>query len=414
MSITTKITNKKALNMKKTLLLILFFMTSSFSHAASIDQNLLNKAKSGDRVSQEEVAKFYKFSGEEGESLSWLYKAFENGSGYAASKIGEAYYDGTMGLKRDRHEAWSWYRKGAELNDKASLIFMADDYAKETVKPYRESSGYSTNYSDSYKLQQQRAEEKQAKQQKEQALKYLVQCINELKDAECNIRYAKLRRILVGNLDESAFKAVQRAEKMGYPEAYTELAFYYENGYIVEEDDSKAYIYLQKAASKNEKNALEKIGEAYLKAHKYDLAKDEKKGIDYLEKAGALGNGEAYRTLGDYYFVDKKNAVNLEKAIGYYKKGVALDNPYAAWNLTSLYSEHYPNLGNSQNYYKKEMAKLMTLAADAGLLTAQLALASSYEKGQLGLYPRSKAKHYYELAAMQGSGEAKLKLKGFN
>ena len=259
MSITTKITNKKALNMKKTLLLILFFMTSSFSHAASIDQNLLNKAKSGDRVSQEEVAKFYKFSGEEGESLSWLYKAFENGSGYAASKIGEAYYDGTMGLKRDRHEAWSWYRKGAELNDKASLIFMADDYAKETVKPYRESSGYSTNYSDSYKLQQQRAEEKQAKQQKEQALKYLVQCINELKDAECNIRYAKLRRILVGNLDESAFKAVQRAEKMGYPEAYTELAFYYENGYIVEEDDSKAYIYLQKAASKNEKNALEKI-----------------------------------------------------------------------------------------------------------------------------------------------------------
>lgn len=399
--------------MKKIFLLVLLFTVSSFSFAVSIDKNLLNKAKSGDRSSQEEVAKFYEFSGEEGESLSWLYKAFENGSGYAAGKIGKAYYDGTMGLSINRQEAWSWYKKGAELNDKNSLIFMSDYYTKEKVKQYRESSGYSTNYSDSYKLQQQRREEKQEQDRKEQGRKYLIQCINELKDAECNIRYAKLQRSLVGNLNESAFKAVQRAEKTGYPEAYTELAFYYENGYIVEKDISKAYKYLKTAASKNEKNALGKLGEAYLQAHKYNLDKDEKKGINYLEKAGALGNGDAYRTLGDYYFMDKNNAVDLNRAIGYYEKGVTLGNPYAAWNLAALYSEHSNNLENSNSYYRKEMAKLMTLAADSGLLEAQLALASSYEKGQLGLYPRSKAKHYYELAAKQGSGEAKLKLKGF-
>ena len=225
--------------------MVLLFTFSSSSYAASINQNLLNKAKSGDRVSQEEVAKFYEFSGQEGDSLSWLYTAFENGSGYAAGKIGEAYYDGTKGLNRDHHEAWSWYRKGAELNDRTSLIFMSDYYTKENVKQYRESTGYSPNYSDSYKLQQQRKEEREEKARKEQALKYLIQCINKLKDAECNIRYAKLQRSLVDNLDESAFKAVQRAEKMGYPEAYTELAFYYENGYIVKKDTSKAYEYLQ-------------------------------------------------------------------------------------------------------------------------------------------------------------------------
>lgn len=399
--------------MKKALLLVLLFTFSSFSFAASIDKNLLNKAKSGDRFSQEEVAKFYEFSGEEGESLSWLYRAFENGSGYAAGKIAKAYYDGEMGLQRDRSEAWSWYRKGAELNDKTSLIFMSEYYTKEKVKQYRESSGYSTNYSDSYKLQQQKIEEKQEKERKEQGRKYLIQCINELKDAECNIRYAKLQRSLAGNLDESAFKAVQRAAQMGYPEAFTELAFYYENGYIVKKETSKAYEYLQHAASKNEKNALGQLGEVYLQAHKYDLAKDEKKGINYLEKAGVLGNGDAYRTLGDYYFTDKNNAADLNRAISYYEKGVALGNPYTAWNLAALYSEHYNNLENSNSYYKKEMAKLMTLAADSGLLEAQLALASSYEKGQLGLYPRSKAKHYYELAAKQGSGEAKLKLKSF-
>lgn len=400
--------------MKKSLLLVLLFTFSSFSFAASIDRDLLNKAKSGDRFSQEEVAKFYEFSGEEGESLSWLYKAFENGSGYAAGKIAKAYYDGEMGLQRDRSEAWSWYKKGAELNDKASLIFMANHYTKETVKQYRESSGYnSPKYSDSYTLSLQREEERQKRAGKEQALKYLVRCINELKDAECNIRYAKLQRSLAGNLDENAFKAVQRAAKMGYPEAYTELAFYYENGFIVNKDTNKAYEYLQYAASKNEKNALGQLGEVYLQAHKYDLAKDEKKGINYLEKAGALGNGDAYRTLGDYYFTDKSNATDLNKAISYYEKGVALGNPYTAWNLAALYSEHYNNLENSNSYYKKEMAKLMTLAADSGLLEAQLALASSYEKGQLGLYPRSKAKHYYELAAKQGSGEAKLKLKSF-
>lgn len=401
--------------MKKAILLVLLFAFSSSSYAVPIDKDLLNKAKSGDRFSQEEVAKFYEFSGEEGESLSWLYKAFENGSGYAAGKIAKAYYDGEMDLQRDRSEARSWYRKGAELNDKASLIFMADDYAKETVKQYRESSGYNNpKYSDSYTLELQRKEERQEQARKEQAVKYLVQCINELKDAECNIRYAKLKRTLVGNLDESAFKAVQRAEKMGYPEAYTELAFYYENGYIVNKDISKAYEYLQYAASKNEKNALGKLGEAYLQAHKYNLTKDEKKGINYLEKAGALGNGAAYRTLGDYYFLDEKNPADLDKAISYYEKGVALGNPYTAWNLAALYSEHSSNLGNSNSYYKKKMAKLLTLAADSGLLEAQLELASSYEKGRLGLYPRSKAKYYYELAAKQGSGEAKLKLKGFN
>ena len=399
--------------MKKALLLALLLTVSSSSFAVSVDQNLLNKAKLGDRASQEEVAKFYKFSGEEGESLSWLYKAYENGSGYAAGKIAKAYYDGEMGLQRDRSEAWSWYKKGAELNDKISLIFMSDYYTKEKVKQYRESSGYSTNYSDSYKIQQQRREEKQEKERKEQGRKYLIQCINELKDAECNVRYAKLQRSLAGNLDESAFNAVQRAEKLGYPEAYTELAFYYENGYIIKKDIGRAYEYLQYAASKNEKNALGQLGEVYLQAHKYDLAKDEKKGINYLEKAGALGNGDAYRTLGDYYFTDKNNAADLNRAISYYEKGVALGNPYTAWNLAALYSEHYNNLENSNSYYKKEMAKLMTLAADSGLLEAQLALASSYEKGQLGLYPRSKAKHYYELAAKQGSGEAKLKLKSF-
>lgn len=399
--------------MKKALLLALLLTVSSSSFAVSVDQNLLNKAKLGDRFSQEEVAKFYEFSGEEGESLSWLYKAFENGSGYAAGKIAKAYYDGEMGLQRDRSEAWSWYRKGAELNDKTSLIFMSDYYTKEKVKQYRESSGYSTNYSDSYKLQQQKREEKQEKERKEQGRKYLIQCINELKDDECNIRYAKLQRSLTGNLDESAFKAVQRAAQKGYPEAFTELAFYYENGYIVKKETSKAYEYLQHAASKNEKNALGQLGEVYLQAHKYDLAKDEKKGINYLEKAGALGNGDAYRTLGDYYFIDKNNPVNLGKAISYYEKGVTLGNPYAAWNLAALYSAHETSLGKSRNYYTKEIAKLMTLAADSGLLEAQLALASSYEKGQLGLYPRSKAKHYYELAAKQGSGEAKLKLKSF-
>lgn len=241
----------------------------------------------------------------------------------------------------------------------------------------------------------------------------MIQCINELKDDECNIRYAKLQRSLTGNLDESAFKAIQRAAQKGYPEAFTELAFYYENGYIVKKETSKAYEYLQHAASKNEKNALGQLGEVYLQAHKYDLAKDEKKGINYLEKAGALGNGDAYRALGDYYFIDKNNPVNLGKAISYYEKGVTLGNPYAAWNLAALYSAHETSLGKSRNYYTKEIAKLMTLAADSGLLEAQLALASSYEKGQLGLYPRSKAKHYYELAAKQGSGEAKLKLKSF-
>lgn len=91
-----------------------------------------------------------------------------------------------------------------------------------------------------------------------------------------------------------------------------------------------------------------------------------------------------------------------------------MDNPYAAWNLASLYSEYSDNLGRRQSSYWKEMAKLMTLAADAGLLTAQLELASSYNKGEMGLSSRSKAKYYYELAAKQGSGEAKLKLKGFN
>lgn len=120
--------------MKKALLLALLLTVSSSSFAVSVDQNLLNKAKLGDRFSQEEVAKFYEFSGEEGESLSWLYKAFENGSGYAAGKIAKAYYDGEMGLQRDRSEAWSWYRKGAELNDKTSLIFMSDYYTKEKVK----------------------------------------------------------------------------------------------------------------------------------------------------------------------------------------------------------------------------------------------------------------------------------------
>ena len=76
--------------------------------------------------------------------------------------------------------------------------------------------------------------------------------------------------------------------------------------------------------------------------------------------------------------MDKNKATDLNRAMSYYEKGVALGNPDTAWNLAALYGAHEEKLGRSRSYYTKEMAKLMTLAADSGLLEAQLALASSY------------------------------------
>lgn len=366
--------------MNKTIFFILFSTISSFTHSVSIDQNLLEKANTGDRVSQEEVAKFYEFSGREGEALSWLYKASENGSGYAASKIAKAYYDGSMGLKKNHQEAWSWYKKGASLNNKESLLYMADYYENRN---------------------------------KITALSYLSTCINTLEDQDCLIKYGKLKRSADGNLDENAIKAFQWAAKLNAPEAYTELAFYYENGYIVKKDTDKAYSYIQNAASKNEKNALNKLGNAYLYGNKYGLAKDEKKGLELLEKAGLLGSGDAYSTLGDYYFIDNASPANLNKAIFYYKKSVELNDNHAKWNLAALYTQHFLKSGFDNEYYKKEVASLLKSAADAGSLVAQLTLAEAYDKGYYGLFSKEKSKHYYQLAAKQGSGEAKLKLKGF-
>lgn len=369
--------------MKNIYFLIFFGFYSSFAYSLPIDQSLLNKANSGDISAQEEIAKYYEFSGHSGEALSWLYKAAENGSGLASGKIAESYDKGLMGLKVNRFEALKWYRKGAELKDSNSLKYMADYLSK-------------SKNSNDQKI----------------ALNYYLECGKITKNTTCIIRLGKLKRKIDGNLDPTAMKAFEWAAKLGDPEGYTELASYYENGYIVNKDINKALEYIKDSAQKNEKMALEYLGTAYLYGNKYQLVKDEQKGIEYLERAGSKGNGAAYEILGSYYFTSSATTEALNKSIFYYKKAISLNNLDAAYNLATLYNNNFLKSGYDQYFYKKEIVKLLTSAADGNIVEAQLALARAYENGYYNLSSISKAKHYYNLAAKQDSGEAKLKLKG--
>ncbi|MCU7960137.1 MAG: sel1 repeat family protein [gamma proteobacterium symbiont of Bathyaustriella thionipta] len=117
------------------LLLVLLLLGSGLVVAAtSADfQRLQRMAKDGNPLACYELAGSYELgldtAANPAEALRWYRKAAELGNARAQHQIGNAYYFGRLGLKKDYIKAHAWIEKSAQQNYSPALSLLSGMYA---------------------------------------------------------------------------------------------------------------------------------------------------------------------------------------------------------------------------------------------------------------------------------------------
>lgn len=99
----------------------------------------------------------------------------------------------------------------------------------------------------------------------------------------------------------------------------------------IEKNKETAIQYLVKNASSNSDSAYI-LGMVYLEASKYDLA------TEFLEKAASKNHKQAINALGDFYYSDEND---IETAVKHYERGAKMSYGPSQFNLGIIYLKHY-------------------------------------------------------------------------
>ena len=137
-------------------------------------------------------------------------------------------------------------------------------------------------------------------------------------------------------------------------------------------------------------------------AHKlYNEKKYEEAFVAY-EKLAHEGNADAQTSLGYMYQTGQAVPKNEAKAIEWYEKAMAQEQPYALFNMGLMYA-------NSSELIAQDIEKaheLFLRAAVAGVDLAQYEVALMFEQGAGCTQNYSEAAFWYEEAAKRGHMEA--------
>lgn len=184
------------------------------------------------------------------------------------------------------------------------------------------------------------------------------------------VQYA--RALLSANRNQDAMNAIEKAARLGYPEAETVIGWMHEQGRLSDNgrpDTTNALRWYEMAAEKNYPEALLSIGRFH-----YD---------------GEAGFRRDYEMAAEYY----ARAANL----GYPPAQVALANLYVEGR------------GVSRNY--EAAVQWMTRAAEVGYPEAQYELGQMYERGRGVRRDKTTAIAWYRRAGDQGHVEAADRLE---
>lgn len=97
--------------------ILLTVLTSCASHptAPSLDMgSVQQKAESGDKHAQYQLALLHRSYGHFPEALEWLQKAAAQDYPLAQNELGNIYLEGRVGEKKDSNQAFAWYQKAAQ------------------------------------------------------------------------------------------------------------------------------------------------------------------------------------------------------------------------------------------------------------------------------------------------------------
>lgn len=169
---------------------------------------------------------------------------------------------------------------------------------------------------------------------------------------------------------------------------------------------NEAVHYFTRASKKNNKEALNKLGEAYFMGK--GLPRDPQNAIKYYTLASDAGCADAQRALGVIYTMGAIVPKDLAKAFSFFQKGAENGNAFCMLKTADCYRDgngtvqSYPK---AFEYYKK--------SAELGLADAIYNLGICFKYGRGTEVNQAYASECFKVSASKGNQDAKRELYGF-
>jgi len=334
---------------------------------------------------------------------------------YAIQAIGDIYYFGRGGFKKNIEKATKWYKRGAELN------YPPSQYSLGLL--YKDGTGVKVDKIEAARLIKQSAKEGYA-------------------PAAVYLAYLYYSGDGVERDYDKAFEFSEKTANLGFSGAQYLLGLMYYNGLSVKEDKKLAAIWYKKAAEQGNVCAQFDLGVMFAEGDGVDL--DKKTAALWLDKAARQDHTCAQIALADIYEKrEDRRFDNSIKAIALYIKAAKQGDPWAMFRLSMIYLEGklvksdvvearkwlklaaeaveddsctindvaQAYLQRESELYNPSIAvKLLIKAADNGVSDSQYSLGIIYLKGEIVERDTLKAESLLNMAANQNNITAPIAL----
>lgn len=232
----------------------------------------------------------------------------------------------------------------------------------------------------------------------------------------------------------------EKAAQSGDPDAQNQIGYFYQDGIGVPVDLVRARHWFQLAAASGSPAGRLNLGVLYLAG--LGVPKDINFAMQLFEEDARRGNGTAAAYLGTIYYFGMAGSPDVAAAEKWYERGVKLHDPIAGYDLGSLFSTdpvhphdipkavsllresaqggyvpsmhslgllllNHPELEQTTN----EALTVVQAAADAGEWRSSVLLGIIARDGKAGPVDRKSAILHFQIAVLQGGGEAEHLLR---
>lgn len=343
------------------------------------------------------------------EAVKWYRLAAAQDFALSQNRLGEMYSQG-RGVPRDADEAMAWYRLAAEQG--------LPDAQFNLAKIFAAGRGVPRDRAEAVKLFTLAAEQGHVEGQVNVAFAHLKgrgverssstavawfqraasQC-----NADAQYQLASMYRLGLGVPNASAveeLKWLKLAAEQGQADALQELSVRYAEGKGVQQNQSKAFNSVQRAAELGQLKAQFDLAEIYANGSS-GIAQDYTKAAAWYRKAALQGNREAQSNLARLYREGLGVALSYVDAVTWYRQAAQQGDPLAQHSLATAY-----RLGAGVERDNAEAVNWYRLAAGQGDMRAQRDLGLHYLRGEGVLQDFIQARLWLSRAAANGDTEA--------
>ena len=338
------------------------------------------------------------------EAIRWYQRAAKQGHEDAMLKLAQRYTTG-WGVDRDYATAERWYRRTLETNSTAAVekilhsIEELPDSLQEILADIH--SFGPLEYRNAPRADQQYRQA--AQRGNKNALTKLIGRADRLNEQTAHFELALYNESTGEN--DAAVERYRRAAQLGHGRAQFVLGQYYEMGWIVESDESKAKEWYRKAAHQGHPQAARELLDILRQESCPTLSKDDE---DRLLSDAQKGDARAQYKVGVRYFqscqIDEGTVDNATKWL---QKAASQGHVKAQTTLGQLYErEACASDGPCFSDLGEKAMESWRKAAAKGDVEAHYLLGRAHYRGDIVTEDDSVAAQWYASAAEKGHVEA--------